>query len=239
MTHTLHQGTGHRTQDVREFLPLLDPESCVLNRSGFTFVELLIAATMMSVLFLGLGAHLRGGLTVWRQATVRGEALQRQRAAFDRLERDLANAFVYDSRGEAYGTEAGKLPTPSFGKDALGYFTVERMSGGLPAVRFVTYRCEERNGTPGLWRTSQSLGEARAKLEPAAKLLLEGCTALSFRYARPRLDDPATLEWAPLTAGALLTLPRLIQVSLERSSGGRLQRVCAVPAGALPGAAAQ
>jgi hypothetical protein len=113
------------------------------------------------------------------------------------------------------------------------------MSGGLPGVRFVTYRCEERNGTPGLWRTSQSLGEARAKLEPAAELLLDGCMTLSLRYAQPRPDDPATLEWAPPTEGASLTLPRLIQVSLERSSGGRLQRVCAVPAGALSKAAAQ
>ena len=189
---------------------------------------------MMSVLFLGLGAHLRGGLTVWQQATTRGEALQRQRAAFDRLERDLAQAFVYDGREEAYGAEVGKLPAPSFGEDALASFTVERVPDGVPAVRFVTYRCEERNGTSGLWRTSQSLGAARAKLEPAAELLLEECTALSLRYGRPRTDDPTALEWAALGEEELLTLPRLIQVSLELRGGGRLQRVCVIPSGVMP-----
>jgi type II secretory pathway pseudopilin PulG len=207
-------------------------------RTGFTFVELLIAATMMSVLFVGLGAHLRGGLTVWQQATLRGEALQRQRAAFDRFDRDLANTFVYDGRDGAYGADPGKLPPPRFGEDALTLFTVDRLPGGLSAVRIVTYRCEEREGTPGLWRTSQSVGEARAKLEPAAELLLEGCSALSLRYAQPGTGDPGTLEWGVPDGTGALTLPRLIRVSLELSSGAQLSRVCAVPSGTLPKAAA-
>src|SRR3989338_7112977 len=76
---------------------------------GFTLVELLIAATMMSVLFIGLGGHLRGGIEVWRQTTQRVDALQRQRVTLDRLERDLANGIVYDARDEAYGVEEGEL----------------------------------------------------------------------------------------------------------------------------------
>ena len=210
-----------------------------LRWTGFTFVELLIAAAMMSMLFVGLGAHLRGGLMVWHQATERGEALQRQRSVFDRLERDLANTFVYDSRDDAYGADPGKLPSPRFGEDALTLFTVEHRSSSLPAVRVVTYRCEERGGAPGLWRTSQSIGEARAKLEPAADLLLDGCSALSLRYAQSGSGDPGTLEWGPLAAPETLVPPRLIEVSLELSSGARLQRVCVVPAGMLPKAAAQ
>ena len=206
--------------------------------SGFTFVELLIAATMMSILFVGLGAHLRGGLIVWQQSTLRGEAVQRRRSAFDRLERDLANAFVYDNREEAYGEEFGGLPAPQFGADALVVFTVERIPGGLPAVRIVTYRCEEREGTAGLWRTSQSIGEARAKLEPAAALLLGGCSALWLQYAQRRTAGEGRLEWGPPADTGPLALPRLIKVSLKLSGGGRMERVCAVPAGVLPAAAA-
>lgn len=193
---------------------------------------------MMSILFVGLGAQLRGGLIVWRQSTLRGEAVQQRRAAFDRLEQDLANTFVYDNRPEAYGEEPGKLPALQFGEEALALFTVERMSGGLPAVRIVTYRCEEREGTAGLWRTSQSIGEARAKLEPEAALLLGGCSALSLRYAQRRTAGSGALEWGPLAAADTLVLPRLIRVSLELSGGGRMEHVCAVPAGVLPAAAA-
>ena len=39
------------------------------RQAAFTLVELLIAATMMSILVVGLSAHLRGGLTVWRRVT--------------------------------------------------------------------------------------------------------------------------------------------------------------------------
>ena len=86
----------------------------VPNGPGFTLVELLIAATMMSVLFIGLGSHLRGGIAVWRQTTQRVDALQRERVALDRLERDLANSVIYDQRDTAYGVEEGKLPPPQF-----------------------------------------------------------------------------------------------------------------------------
>ena len=193
---------------------------------------------MMSMLFVGLGAQLRGGLTVWQQSTLRGEAVQRRRSAFDRLERDLANAFVYDHREETYGEGSGRLPAPQFGEEALVFFTVERLPGGLPAVRIVTYRCEEREGTSGLWRTSQSIGDARAKLEPASELLLGGCSALWLQYAQRRTASADRLEWGPLAAADTLVLPRLISVSLELSGGGRMERVCAAPAGMLPVAAA-
>ncbi len=204
---------------------------------GFTFVELLIAAAMMSMLFVGLGAHLRGGLIVWQQVTLRGEAVQRQRAVFDRLDRDLATTFVYDDREETYGEEFGRLPAPQFGEDVLVLFSAERIPGGLSAVRIVTYRCEEREGRAGLWRTSQSIGEARAKLEPASELLLRGCSALSLQYAQRRAASEGKLEWGPLAERETPVLPRLIRVSLELSGGGRMERVCAVPVGVLPAAA--
>ena len=217
----------------------IDPEPRAANAAptGFTFVELLIAAAMMSMLFVGLGAHLRGGLMVWQQVTLRGEAVQRQRALFDRLDRDLANAFIYDDRQESYGEEFGRLPAPQFGEDALALFSIERIPGGPPAVRLVTYRCEERDGTMGLWRTSQSLGAARAKLEPAAELLLRGCSALWLQYAQRRDNSEGGLEWGPLADPGALVLPRLIRVSLELGGGESMERVCAVPVGTLPAAA--
>src|SRR3989338_7951880 len=98
---------GTSQNELRFFHPL--SSIFHLPALGFTLVELLIAATMMSVLFIGLGGHLRGGIIVWRQTTQRVDALQRERVTFDRLERDLANGIVYDARDEAYGVEEGEL----------------------------------------------------------------------------------------------------------------------------------
>ncbi|MBI1992243.1 MAG: hypothetical protein HYY90_03410 [Candidatus Omnitrophica bacterium] len=203
-------------------------------------MELLIAATMISILFVGLGTHLRGGLTVWQRATASGEALQRQRIAFDGLERDLANAIVYDDRSAAYGDGNGLLPRPRFETAALKFFTVSVTRRRQPStVRVVTYTCESIDGTKGLWRTSQLVGEARARSSPSEpKLVLPDCEELSFRYAyrpTPEADTWQALEWRPAwpdEPAGLPRLPQLIETSL-RVSGHQIRRVFAVPSGLL------
>jgi hypothetical protein len=194
---------------------------------------------MIAVLFVGLGAHLRGGLTVWQRTTAMGEALQRQRVALDRLERDLANALVFDARKDAYGGTTGQLPLPAFGNTTLSFFTVSPMgASGPPAIRFVTYACGEHGGTTGLWRTSQSVGAARARSpEPAPERLLPDCDALAFQYAYlPAPEtEPGELEWKPAwpdDADEPLRLPRLVEVSIE-VAGRQARRVCAIPTGAF------
>ena len=194
---------------------------------GFTFVELLIAATMMSVLFIGLGSHLRGGLLVWRQTTQTVEALQRERVALDRLERDLANAINYaDPRAELL------LPTPSFASDTLRWFTVQRRHQERDAVRLVAYRCETAEGLKGLWRTNQSVGEARAALEVVRELVLPGCEALQVRYAYVPAEGTGSVEWHEEWRYPD-ELPQLIEVTIEQTAGRSTRRLIAVPQGSF------
>ena len=204
----------------------------------------MIAATMMSVLFVGLGSHLRGGLTVWHRATTMSDTLQYQRVAWDRLDRDLANALVFDTRTGAYGDTSGQLPLPSFGEAQLRFFTVSSSGARQPdSVRFVTYACDEHAGTTGLWRTSQPLGAARARSpEPAPELVLPDCAALAFQYAylpsppteqQPQRQTPEELIWKstwPDDADQPLRLPRLVEVSI-RAAGHEVRRLCAIPTG--------
>ena len=204
-----------------------------MMRRGFTLVELLIASTMIAVLVVGLGAHLRGGLAVWRRATASGEAVQRQRVALERLARELAQAVVLDDREAAYGEDAGTLPRPRFDEAALAWFTALAPSTRrpLPAVRFVTYRCEERDGVLGLWRTSQPLVEARARSEPAPELALPGCERLAVRYAHLPPEAEGPLEWRDRWEQPEQALPRLVEVTVELASGARAARRLAIPVG--------
>jgi len=202
---------------------------------GFTLVELLIAATMMSVLFIGLGGHLRGGITVWRETTQRVDGLQRERVALDRFERDLANGIVYDAREEAYSTtEEGKPPPPQFTTSSLAWYSVFSATP-LPAVKFVTYACESRDSVAGFWRTSQSLSEARTHSEPVHELLLPDCEALKVRYAYLLPPDVAeAFEWRDQWLFEKeLELPRLIEVTVRLASKRTVTRVMAIPQGSL------
>jgi type II secretory pathway pseudopilin PulG len=198
-------------------------------------VELLIAATMMAVLFVGLTAHLQGGVAVWRQATVRTDRLQRRRVALDRLARDVANALVYDARTEAYGAEVGRLPPPQFGAQEMSWFTVRLTPAAqLPTVQFVTWRCDTLEGVTGLWRVAQSVNEARAQRPAEPELILSGCQALAAQYAYQPDDPSQPVVWRAEWDDAERTVPRLVKVALELDTGEELARTIAIPAGELP-----
>jgi len=194
------------------------------TQNGFTFVELLIAATIMSVLFVGLGSHLRGGILVWRRTTATAEAVQRERVGFDRMEHDLANAFAYGA--------SEITPAVAFGEHDLTVVTLQSLPEQGRRVRVVTYRCGDAEGVRGLLRTSQSVGESRAGVTPAPQVLLPDCETLFLRYAYQSSTGTALLEW---NVRWLYPdeFPRLIEVRVQLHSGRTMQRVLSIPIGAL------
>lgn len=191
---------------------------------GFTFVELLIAATMMSVLFVGLGSHLRGGIVVWRRASAAAETLQRQRVALQRLEQDLANTFEY-------GAPNG-VPALGFGGQELQVTTLAPQFGYGYLPRVVAYQCGEAEGQRGLLRTSQSLGEARAGIAPTPQVLLPACEQMRVRYAYASSAGAGLLEWRDQWLFPD-EVPRHLKISLRVSPGRQLQRVITIPIGVL------
>ena len=201
-----------------------EPRAPSPERAGLTLVELLIAAMMMSILFVGLSSHLRGGIMVWRRITQTGDTLQRQRVAVDWLERDLTNAFLYkDERIDV------PLPAREFTNSRLAFVTLQPSADQGPAkVRYVTYECTDHDGVKGLWRTSQSIGEARAKREAKPVLLLPHCEGFTVRYAYLAADQSAPKpldwhdEWKPDPKDKI---PRLLQISLQMTQQNAPQGV--------------
>jgi hypothetical protein len=199
-----------------------------------TLIELLIASTMIAILFVGLGAHLRGGITVWRRATGEIEKLQRRRAALDRLSQELASAFVCTA-GEGQdggGGDAPPLPAAEFSAQRLAWFA-SVPSGGTRTVRFLQYACGTVEDTTALWRTSLPVAVARDGSAVTAEPALEGCANLSARYAylASAQGSAVPLEWRPVWIEAD-KLPRLVEISLALEDE-TLRRIVVVPAGVL------
>jgi len=186
---------------------------------------------MIAILFVGLGAHLRGGIMVWRRTTDTVERMQRRRAALDRLGQELASAFMYSSPDQA-----PPVPPAEFGAQRLvWYSSMASGSARTRLVRFVQYACGPIDDTQGLWRWSQPVPMARHGAPAAAELVLEGCERLSLRYAYlPAPEGQAgsgQLDWRPAWVTAD-KLPRLIELSVTLN-GETLRRVVVVPAGEL------
>ena len=68
--------------------------------SGLTFIELLMAMTIASLMFVGLSAHLRGGILAWRRTMTALDAMAATRALLERCARDLAQTARCDPPAE-------------------------------------------------------------------------------------------------------------------------------------------
>ncbi len=218
-------------------------------RGGLTFVELLLAVTMVAILFVGLGTHLRGGIAVWRRVTQSTEARQGVRAAIDRMSRDLSGAFIFDDRPEAYAaqTEWALAPAELNGNSVAVYTAASRQWDESSSVRRVSYWCGRSGEQTGLWRSSWSVAQVRAKQGPDPELILADCEAHSLKYAYLRSDDPGRqsepIEWRAAWQETPKFLPRLIDVTLtvagrpdpQGNAAARrtLETVMMIPAGVL------
>ncbi|MBI4341697.1 MAG: prepilin-type N-terminal cleavage/methylation domain-containing protein [Candidatus Omnitrophica bacterium] len=214
---------------------------------GLTFVELLLAVTMVAILFAGLSTHLRGGIRVWQRVTQSTEARQQLSVALERMSRDLAHAIVLDARPEAYAptSDAALLPVELNGEELAVYTAASRQWGEPAAIRRVSYWCGQLGEQQGLWRSSWSVAQVWAKRGPDPELLVPECDTLSLAYAYLRSDDPSRqsepLDWRTEWQDSPQALPRLIRMRLAiartatavRVAPSALETVFLVPAGVL------
>lgn len=197
------------------------------NRRGMTFVELLLAATMIAVLMVGFAAHLRGGVLAWRRAVAITEQVQRTRVALDQLGRDLSNAFDFDPTAPA--TPSTLEPKLVMERERLTFFSVRSTdSEGAPTAEplVITYELSEGK----LLRLARGLREAVAiakgnaldTAQPA--VLLDGVKEFSIQFAYKPQDPTQDLEWKP-SWGYPNELPRLCEFSITLERGPKATEV--------------
>jgi len=197
-----------------------------------------MASVIFSMLLVGLTVHLRGGLTAWRRATTITEDLQTIRLSLERMERDLASAFVFQA-DDQWPLSA------DFASDAMAFYVVradpssaedERLAG------FVRYQVEPGEGAPALTRSLQTIREAAAGRPAVAEPLLD-VAQVQFRYGE--LAEEAEegesaggyqLAWQP-TWDAPGHLPKLIELTVTPAGGSGsarpIRQVFVIPSGRL------
>src|SRR3989338_8106081 len=63
--------------------------------TGFTFIEMIIDATIFSIIAVSIYSTIRAGVRVWHRANSIIEVNQEMRIFFDMVSSDLKNAIVY------------------------------------------------------------------------------------------------------------------------------------------------
>ena len=203
-----------------------------------TFVELLLAATMIAVLMVGFAAHLHGGVLAWRRAVAITEDVQRTRVALDQLGRDLSNAFDFDPAAD----QSTLQPPLVIEASRLTFFSVRSTdAAGAPTAEPLVVTYELSNGK--LVRLARGLREARAiakgnALETAQpSVVLDGVNAWSIWFAyKPQDPTKGDLEWKP-SWDYPNELPRLCEITITLKRGPKaaeaIRHTFVLPSGVL------
>ncbi len=201
------------------------------RKSGLTLIELLMAATITSILMIGVTLHLRGGITAWRRATAVVDGLGESRAALDQLAQDLANAVVIDTRPTA-------VPQTAFSQEALQCYTLRSARTGAE-VQWVTYALADQSSGKALVRSAQPIQAARQTGAVTPQPILEHVDGWSLRYGYTAAEGAASISWRP-TWDDTMHLPKLIDVTITFSRAAAHQppihQVLVIPTGIIKSA---
>jgi type II secretory pathway component PulJ len=198
-------------------------------KRGITFVELLIAALVFSILVAGLSLHLRGGIVAWRRSTLTLDKIQRIRVALDTVESDLSNAFIPDPG-------ASWQPVNDFSSEAMRFYIVRQIKGAKPGageVLFIEYQLEKIGKKNVLSRTARSMSQAHLGIEAAPSYLLEDIDRIRLRYGYPP-DNEDEIDWRDAWAEKNklpLVLEFTIEGSWEASLPKIIKRIFLIPMG--------
>ncbi len=80
-----------------------------MKRSAFTFIELIIAITIFSIIAISIYSTFRAGTRVWLRSNSIIEVNQATRVFFDTISSDLKNAIKYTEAGPNFEGEAQRV----------------------------------------------------------------------------------------------------------------------------------
>ena len=206
------------------------------RQAGFTLLELLVAMGIFAV----IGAMALGGLNAVvgqeTQARVQTERLATLQRAMRLLANDFSSAEPRYIRTVL--ADGNELPMTS---DGQGQYLVRLTRGGWPnpaglphrgTLQRVQYRLEDGN----LFREYWPVVDPVLGQEPRSETLLTGVKDVKFLFLDAEQGAGEwQQQWPPLLnaggvdAGAPLSRPRAVRVTLELEDWGEIERLIEVP----------
>ncbi len=186
---------------------------------GFTFVEIVLVMSLLSIISVALYNALANGLKVWDRG-VHSFTEQEALIFFDKLTRDVHNAFP--SRVLPVDGRRTYFVFPSIVRKLAG----PNMTEYADQVVMVKYDLDIKQRA--LVRREANYGQAVNSQYPEASVLLPDIKAVQFRYLYPSFGKDV---WGDQTKGEL---PSAVEVSVEFGSpkaAYKMRRLILIPLG--------
>ena len=188
-----------------------------VEERGFTLVELLLAlsivATMLVILFSGVGV----GLRAWRQGEARAEVLQYERGLAQLLARPLEAAFPYLGAANQAGARVIFFRGES---DRLSFVTAAPPVPLSPSIAFTAVTLEmEGRDKPSFAIREKALPDLDPFGPTRTAVVDPVVTDIRFRYLR----GPGTPWQEQWDASQERALPRTVEITVTRAALGQLR----------------
>jgi len=186
----------------------------ILNRRGFSLIELLVVTAILGVVIAAIAGSLAGGIKVWDAARNFNEGEAAAALALAELERDLVNSFdFFDLSFSGH-------------KDGMAFpGVVSDPEHGHMAVGLVSFAVDERTG-----RLLKKVQPYKAGRE-YSEVLADGIEAFEIAYYNMATVQGSGRTW--VEAGAVVTgFPARVDIRLALLSGsgaGEMSRTVLLP----------
>lgn len=177
---------------------------------GFTFVELLIAVTIFSIVATGIYQVLKKGIEVWSRGRADIARIREIRVFTAVITSDLANALPYCPVAEEKGGGLG------FGSDAISFASSVRayeapvLYGQLARV---TYYLDASRGS--IQRVASTAKDGFGVQAARGETVLSGVKSLSFEYVYEAAGQTGSTIWnSSWPQDASGKLPRAVKINI-------------------------
>jgi prepilin-type N-terminal cleavage/methylation domain-containing protein len=195
------------------------------NKKAFTFIELIIAVTIFSVIAVSIYSVFWAGLRTWRVTSPAIEANQALRFFFDLISRDIKSAISY------YPEKYSDKDKVNFEGDAgrISFWALVDVQGQDGVINTeparVAYYLDTSDSSNGrimrnVATRKEAFKEDPEKSEELFSGIREGDFAFEYCYREPRLNlaEPDVYEWGGewLTKeGENKKIPRGVRIKLK------------------------
>lgn len=184
---------------------------------GFTFLELLIAVTIFSIVAVAIYSSFNVGIRAWRKTEDSYKVRQEARHALDMMARDLRCAIKFTQKDP----ENPLIEIDSFDGSAS---EVSLWRATTEGVFKITYKLvkEEDDDSKSLYRISQTYGQL-AKDEPgSSSIVVGGLSNFELKYA---FKNEEKIEWGSDWQGQGANIPLGARVILYFPTGDKEKSV--------------
>ena len=174
-----------------------------MTRRGFTFIELIIAVLIMTVVVVSIYSAFNVGIKAWRKGSA-GQGFQKTRLGLLKFQKELKSSFFFSNA--PFKGSVSEMTFPSIISE-----------GGKDKIYIINYYVaqDKDTGTRNLMKRKMLFEGNGIKEEKSFNELVFSADSISFQYAYRSNNGSKGFEWRDTWEDAQRKMPSGVKISFK------------------------